>query len=131
MTTRRPVILIIDNDEGMTTALAARLEHAGYCCDTASCGAQGLARFKAGDVDLVITDLNMPAGDGVALCHTLRRTSDVPIIIITGFQAEYRRELRGIRHTTVVRKPFDSAQLLELIEADLIMSGRDPGRLAA
>ena len=118
-----PTILIIDNDEGMVAAITARLESIGYCCVTAGSGAQGVAAFRDNDIDLVVTDLNMPAGDGLTLARTLRKSSDVPIIIVTGFHDEYRRELRTLRNVTLMEKPFDSRQLVELIEADLVMTG--------
>lgn len=120
-----PRILVIDNDEGMVAALTARLEHAGYECATAGCGRQGLATFREGGVDLVISDLNMPAGDGVTLVRAIRETSDVPVVIVTGFQDEFRRQLRVIPNVTIVRKPFAADELLELVEADLVMTGRE------
>ena len=109
-------ILIIDNDEGMVAAICARLESMGYRCVTAGTGAQGIAAFREQSIDLVITDLNMPAGDGITLAQTLRESSDVPIIIITGFHKEYRRELRSISNIKLVQKPFDSNQFVDLVE---------------
>ena len=123
MSESAPRILIIDNDEGLVAAITARLESMGYQCVTAGTGAQGIAAFREQDIDLVITDLNMPAGDGIVLAMTLRETSDVPIIIVTGFHDEYRRELRSIPNVTLMEKPFDSDQLIDLVEADLVMSG--------
>ncbi|MCA9293333.1 MAG: response regulator [Phycisphaerales bacterium] len=119
MHNHRPTILVIDNDEGVTTALSVRLDHAGYRCVTACTGAQGLARFREDDIDLVITDLNMPALDGVELTRSIRQVSQVPIVIITGFHADFKRNLRNISNVTVLQKPFDIAQLLELIEVEI------------
>lgn len=116
---RVPRILIIDNDEGVVHALAVRLTHCGYACATATSGSQGLSMFRDQPADLVISDLNMPAGDGVSLASSLRKHSDVPIIFITGFQDEYRRRLRAIDNVTVFRKPFDTQDLLEIVEAEL------------
>ena len=85
-----PTILIIDNDGGMVAAISTRLESMGYRCVTAGTGGQGIAIFREQTIDLVITDLNMPAGDGITLTRTLRETSEVPIIIITGFHDDVR-----------------------------------------
>lgn len=123
MTQPASTILIIDNDEGLLAAIATRLGSMGYHCITAVSGAQGLACFKSQPVDLIISDLNMPAGDGVTLAQSIRETSEVPIIIITGFRDEYRRSLRSISNITLMEKPFDSDQLLDLVEAELVMSG--------
>jgi DNA-binding NtrC family response regulator len=124
MTDPHPTILIIDNDEGMVAALAARLGACGYRCVTAGSGAQGIAAFHAHEVDLVITDLNMPAGDGVALARSVRRLSQVPIIIVTGYRDNFRRELRSIRNVTLVEKPFESNQFIDLVDTALVLKGR-------
>jgi len=116
-------ILIIDNDEGIVAAIAARLESIGYTCVTASTGAQGIAAFEENDIHLVITDLNMPAGDGIELARTLRKTSEVPIIIVTGFRDEYLDAVKVIPHVSMMEKPFHTDQLLDLVEAELVMAG--------
>jgi len=118
-----PRILIIDNDEGVVRALSTRLSSIGYECATAMSGSQGLSMFQQQPADLVISDLNMPAGDGVALASSLRKHSNVPIIFVTGFQEEYRRRLRNIANVTVFRKPFDMGDLLDIIEAELALHG--------
>lgn len=124
MAESHPTILIIDNDEGMVAVLAARLQACGYRCVTAGSGAQGLAAFRGHDIDLVITDLNMPAGDGVSLARAIRRTSDVPIIIVTGYRDNYRRELRSIPNVALVEKPFESNQFIDLVDTALVLKGR-------
>lgn len=121
-----PTVLIIDNDEAMVTALSARLDAGGYICETACSGAQGLAAFKRASIDLVITDLNMPSGDGIALSRAIRRVSEVPIIVLTGFHDEFRRELRDVSGVSVVHKPCVPSVLMELVEAELALSGISP-----
>lgn len=112
-------ILVIDNDADLTRALATRLTSLGYRCVTAASGAQGLAAFRAGNIDLVVSDLNMPDGDGVVLAETIRRTSEVPIIFVTGFRDDFKRRLRLVKNVTTLRKPFDSKDLVDLITAAL------------
>ncbi|MEZ6235735.1 MAG: response regulator [Phycisphaerales bacterium] len=124
MPSRTPTILIIDNDDGLVAALRVRLESMGYRCRGASTGAQGIAAFLEHDVDLVISDLNMPGGDGVGLARNVRARSDVPIIIITGFRDEFRRELRAIPRVTTLQKPFAFEALRDLVEAELLVSGQ-------
>lgn len=116
---RQRRILVIDDDNALTRALTTRLASKGYTCITASTGAQGLAQFQSVPPDLVISDLNMPGGDGVALAESIRRTSDVPIIFITGFRDDFKRRLRLVRNVTTLRKPFDSEVLIGLITAAL------------
>ena len=118
-----PTILIIDNDEGVLSAISTRLEAIGYRCETASSGGQGLSMFDEGGVDLVITDLNMPAGDGVALASAIRARNSTPIIVVTGFHSEYSRELRSVEGLSILQKPFRTDELVELVEAELVMVG--------
>lgn len=112
-------ILIADNDDAVVLAIKTRLRSQGYHCLTAQTGAQALAIFRTEHVDLIISDLNMPAGDGVSLASTVRQSSDIPIIFITGFRDGFRRSLRSVPNVTIVEKPFDSRTLLELVEASL------------
>ncbi len=120
---RKPYkILIIDNDESLVNALAIRLEEAGHDCVRAFAGVQGIAEFNAQDIDLVITDLNMPLGTGIDLVQAVRRKCTVPVVVITGYRDEFQRELRSLRNVTVLRKPFRAADLIELIESELLLT---------
>lgn len=115
-----PTILIIDNDDGLVSVIEARLESCGYTCITAKSGAQGIAAFREQAIDLVITDINMPAGNGVTLINALRHTSTVPVIVVTGFRDQFRHELRAFRDVTVIEKPFDGNDLIDLVDSILV-----------
>lgn len=115
----KQTILVIDNDADLVFALTKRLDSLGFHCITAASGAQGLAEFRRLPVDLIISDLNMPGGDGVALAESVRRTSNVPIIFVTGFRDDFKRRLRLIPNVTTLRKPFSSQHLTDLITSAL------------
>ena len=117
-------ILVIDNDEDVVRGITKRLESVGYHCQTAHTGAQGLSEFSLADIDLVITDLNMPSLDGIGLVEKIRQFSDVPVIIVTGFKQEYAAKLNRLSDVTIVRKPFDSQQLIDLVTAEIAMRPR-------
>lgn len=123
MTKSTPTILIIDNDEGITAALEARLTNEGCACLTASSGAQGLALLRDHDVNLVITDLNMPSGDGVTVVRAVRQQLRIPVIVVTGCQDAYEHELVKMLSLPVMNKPFEFAQLLEMIKRELQLVG--------
>jgi two-component system cell cycle sensor histidine kinase/response regulator CckA len=114
-TSSNTTILIVDNDDELTRALARRLASHGFCCVAAGSGAQGLAAFRESPADVIVSDLNMPGGDGVAFAEAIRRISDVPIIFITGFRDDFKRRLRAISNVTTLRKPFDSQTLIDVI----------------
>ena len=117
--TRKPNVLVIDNDDAVVHALATRLTSVGCICISASSGRQGIAQFTDASVDLVITDLNMPHMDGAALIAAIRRVSNVPIIVITGYHKAYHQHLRGFSGVTVLGKPFRSQDLIDLVTAEL------------
>jgi DNA-binding response OmpR family regulator len=117
--TRPSTILLVDNDDRLRSILAARLTGHGYHCITACSGAQALSMFRSNDVRMVVTDLNMPAGDGIALATEIRRHSGVPIMFVTGFRDTFRRVMRAIPDVTILQKPFDPETLLELIGSSL------------
>jgi DNA-binding response OmpR family regulator len=119
MSLESPNVLIIDNDDDLVRGLCIRLTSLGLQCVTASSGSQGVARFANGGIDLIVSDLNMPGGDGVALAQAVRRTSDVPIIFVTGYRDDFKRRLRGIPNVTTLRKPFKAQDLVDLIAVAL------------
>ena len=122
MSTPTPRILIVDNHESIAEAIAVRLRSEGYECATAYDGAQALAVFQSGAFDLVISDLAMPGGDGIALGESIRRISRVPMIFITGYQSEYFERMQALRDVSVLRKPFEEGSLLDLVETELALS---------
>ena len=116
---RVPRILIVDNDDAVVRAIATRLDTLGYECVTAGTGAQGLSLFGEQDMDLVITDLNMPMLDGAFLLTEIRAISQVPVIVVTGFVNAYARTLMSHANVTVLRKPFETAALIDMVELEL------------
>ncbi|MEM6331952.1 MAG: response regulator [Planctomycetota bacterium] len=124
----RATVLVIDNDDGVLAAIDARLSHAGIGCVHADNGAQGVMEFDPDRIDLVITDLNMPALDGFGVIRNIRSRSDVPIIVITGFRDEYAGAIRRMPNILMVEKPFSLTNLIDVIDAELFVDG---GRCAA
>jgi excisionase family DNA binding protein len=86
---QRPRILVVDDEAGIRELLAKTLALAEYDVDLAGGGAEALERLRRVHYDLVITDLKMPAVDGMTLIRDARRIlPQLPIIIITGYSTE-------------------------------------------
>ena len=113
------VILVVDNDPTVRGYLEHIIKDAGHVCVTASTGAQALAEWQERSFDLVVTDLNMPNGDGIALAKSLQRSEAVPIIFITGFAGDHAKGIGEVKDASVLEKPFDADDLLRLIDARL------------
>src|SRR5512147_2090489 len=76
-------ILLVDDDKVLLAMLSGRLERDGYAVQTAASGPQALAHIEDGWPDLVILDLMMPGMDGEELAARVKRTVDLPIIVLS------------------------------------------------
>ena len=76
-------ILAIEDDERIRTAVRLALEDEGWDVREAANGHEALTAFSETPADLVLIDIMLPDIDGFEVCRTLRRTSDVPIIMVT------------------------------------------------
>lgn len=118
-----PNVLIIDNDDAVVEALSIRLSNEDFTCYSANSGAQGIALFSDMEFHAVLTDLNMPSGDGVSVIESIRKTSDVPVLVITGFEADYTAQLKEYDNVFIIQKPFDLETLIDELEIAIGMSG--------
>ena len=76
-------ILVVDDEASIRRILETRLAMAGYRVVTAADGEEGLAAFHAEEPDLVVLDVMMPKLDGYGVVQELRKTSEVPIVMLT------------------------------------------------
>lgn len=122
---RGAAVLIVEDDGDLAQVLCARLQREGHHCMVVHSGAQALAEWQKRSFDLVVSDINMPNGDGIALAESLQRSEAVPIIFITGFKNGYEERLKAVRNVTVLEKPFDIKVLLKMI--DSMLDGKATG----
>ena len=79
-------LLVVDDEENLRITTAAILEKEGYEVDTASSGNEAIALLANTDYDLVLTDLHMEAGEGLAVLNEIRRNAPLTIsVVLTGF----------------------------------------------
>jgi two-component system KDP operon response regulator KdpE len=90
-------ILVVDDDPLMLQALSDGIPAHWQDCAIiqASDGGAALAEFIAQDPDLVVLDLGLPGRDGIEVLREIRRSSDTPVIILTGREGELE-EVRGL-----------------------------------
>jgi DNA-binding response OmpR family regulator len=119
-----PRILVVDDDRATRTLLRRLLTTEGYEVDEAADGATAVELVGTDRPDLVLLDVMMPDQDGLEVLETLRRTSDVPVILLTAKGDEADRVL-GFRFGAddYVVKPFSSAELAGRIAAVLRRTG--------
>ena len=76
-------ILSVEDDERIRTAVKLALEDEGWAVTEAATGEDALLHFQREPADVVLIDIMLPGIDGFELCRTLRRHSDVPIVMVT------------------------------------------------
>ena len=80
-------ILIIEDEAKIARFIELELAHEGYETDKAEDGRKGLELAESGVYDLVLLDIMLPALNGLEVLRRLRRTSDVPVIVLTARDA--------------------------------------------
>ena len=113
-------VLVVDDDAALRSAMSRTLELEGYDVDMAEDGMRALSFFDPDVVqpDVVILDLLMPNLDGMTACRLIRRTSDVPILMLTARHALADR-VEGLEAGAddFLGKPFAVGELLARVRA--------------
>jgi two-component system response regulator ChvI len=111
-------VLIVDDDQGLRTVLAAALGDEGFVVTQAGDGLAGLRQFESDGADLMILDILMPEMDGLEVCRRVRRKSTVPIILLSSRGDEVDR-VTGLETGAddYVTKPFSTRELVARIRA--------------
>ena len=114
------MILVVDDESRIVKQARDYLERGGFRVVTAADGPTGLALARHERPDLVVLDLNLPGMDGLDVCRALRRTSDVPIIMLTA-RVEETDRLIGLElgADDYITKPFSPRELVARIRAVL------------
>jgi two-component system, chemotaxis family, chemotaxis protein CheY len=112
-------ILVIDDSESIRELVALVLENAGYEVDKAVDGQHALPFLDGRELNLIITDLNMPNMDGISLIRHVRSTSDyarIPILMLTTeSHTSFKDKAKAAGATGWVIKPFVADKLLAVI----------------
>ncbi len=113
-------ILVVDDEPAVTDLLAYNLRKANYEVVTAANGREALNAAHQSNPDLILLDLMLPEIDGLEVCRELRKTSEVPIIMITARGEEIDRVVGlELGADDYVPKPFSVRELLARIKAVL------------
>ncbi|MGH9183086.1 MAG: response regulator [Acidimicrobiales bacterium] len=123
-------VLTVEDDERIRTAVRMALEDEGWTIDEAESGEDALERHSDQPADVILIDIMLPGMDGFALCRSIRRFSDVPIVMVTA-RADTHDVVAGLEAGAddYITKPFQPKELSARIRALLRRAhSPEPGR---
>lgn len=126
-------ILVVDDETELLGVLRDALERGGHAVTTASSGSEGIARFREGRFDAVLTDLGMADVSGWDVARIVRKEGAAGIVLglVTGWGATISEEMvRDHGVTFVVSKPFDLEELLSRVNRAIAARDATPTRSA-
>ena len=128
-------VLLIEDDKKIALALRLRLQSVGYKVSVEHSAKSALNAAVNNLPDVVLLDINLPDGDGFSVASRMQeisKTSSVPVIFITASkQAGIKERAESLGAIALLRKPFDSAELIEAIEISHYSLPRTPDRAEA
>ncbi|MEU4159015.1 response regulator [Actinoplanes sp. NPDC026670] len=118
-TTAGPMVLVVDDDEGVRDLVAFKLEMAGYRTVTAADGCTALTLIGESRPDLVVLDIAMPGMDGLSVCYQMHAdpaTAEIPVIMLSGMATETDIDLAYVSGAEeYMPKPVNPGELVRRV----------------
>jgi DNA-binding response OmpR family regulator len=113
-------ILVVEDETSIASFVSAYLRNAGYTVKTAASAQTALIQLAGETPALIILDLNLPDGDGVELCRRIRKTSDVPILMLTARDEDIDKIIGlEVGADDYMTKPFNPRELVARVKSIL------------
>ncbi|MGX6423367.1 response regulator YycF [Streptococcus infantarius] len=113
-------ILIVDDEKPISDIIKFNLAKEGYETVTAFDGREAITKFEEENPDLIILDLMLPELDGLEVAKEVRKTSHIPIIMLSAKDSEFDKVIGlEIGADDYVTKPFSNRELLARVKAQL------------
>lgn len=113
-------ILVVDDEKPISDIIQFNLSKEGFEVVAAFDGEEALEKFEQENPDLMLLDLMLPKIDGLEVCRQIRKTSDVPIIMLTAKDSEIDKVLGlELGADDYITKPFSNRELVARVKANL------------
>ncbi len=111
-------ILIADDNKQISSILEEYSINNGYTAIIAGDGAEAIEKFESHKPDIILLDVMMPEKDGFEVCRTIRKTSNVPIIMITARGEDFEKIMGlEIGADDYIVKPFSPSEVMARVKA--------------
>ena len=113
----KKVIVIADDIEDVRQAIMRTLGEDNFIFIEASSGEEAIKIVKGQKVDLILSDIAMPKGNGIELLEKLRGIDDPPkIILVTGYASMFSGSPSGVKPSAIIEKPYRASDLVHLVD---------------
>jgi DNA-binding response OmpR family regulator len=129
---RARTIVVVEDEETIASAVAARLRREGFHVEVANDGPSGVSLVGRADPDLVVLDLMLPGFDGLEVCRRIQEEHPVPVLMLTARDSETDVLVGlGVGADDYMTKPFSPRELVARVHALLRRVERSAGAMAA
>ena len=120
-------VLVVEDESSIASFVALYLKNAGYQVSTAATGSDALSHVAASPPSLVILDLMLPDIDGIEVCRRIRKSSDLPILMLTARDEDVDKIIGlEVGADDYLTKPFNPRELVARVKS--ILRGSAPER---
>jgi two-component system alkaline phosphatase synthesis response regulator PhoP len=113
-------VLVVEDESSIASFVSLYLKNAGYGVRTAATGQEALNQTASGDLSLIVLDLMLPDIDGIEVCRRVRRTSDVPILMLTARDEDVDKIIGlEVGADDYLTKPFNPRELVARVKSIL------------
>jgi DNA-binding response OmpR family regulator len=122
--TATQTVLVVEDESSIASFVALYLKNAGYAVKTSATGNDALAEVAAETPALIVLDLMLPDIDGIEVCRRIRKTSDVPILMLTARDEDVDKIIGlEVGADDYLTKPFNPRELVARVKSILRRSG--------
>jgi DNA-binding response OmpR family regulator len=119
-TGKSQTVLVVEDEASIASFVSLYLKNAGYSVRTAATGTEALSQVMANAPNLIVLDLNLPDIDGIEVCRRIRKTADLPIIMLTARDEDVDKIIGlEVGADDYLTKPFNPRELVARVKSVL------------